>query len=97
VMEAEERAKGEGEKEEETEETEKGDAEKEEEEEKKKERKAEKGEKKVKTATAKKNYQSPAVDSASMTLCHAAMQQMAASEGSLRVSCATARRDSGTF
>jgi hypothetical protein len=91
VMEAEERAKGEGEKEEEAEETEKGEAEEEEEEE---EGEAEKGEKKVKTATAKKNYQSPAIDSASITLCHAAMQQMAASAGSLKVSCATARRDS---
>jgi hypothetical protein len=92
VMEAEERAKGEEEKEEEAEEREKGEAEEEEEE--KEEREAEKGEKKVKTVTAKKNYQSPAVDSASTTLCHAAMQQMAASAGSLKASCATARRNS---
>ena len=83
MMEAEERAKVEEEEEEE-----------EEEKEKEEEEEAEKGEKKVKTATAKKNYQSPAIDSASMTLCHAAMQQMAASAGFLRVSCATARRDS---
>lgn len=92
MKEVDERAKGEGEKGEEAEERERG-----EEEEEKEEGEEEKGEKKVKTATTKKNYQSPAVDSVSTILFHAAMQQTEASAGSLRVSCATARRDFWTF